>query len=143
MLMQAEIILRAPEASSAPRLAHAARVIHEMVQAQAQLVEDMLDVSRARTGRLTIDRQLLPLSFVIADSIGALRKEAEAKKSTLDLEVGNAPLIVQADPVRVRQVCWNLLTTRSSSRRPAAPCACTWRRKAARRGSTWKTAARA
>src|SRR6185437_16066810 len=83
MLMQAEILLRVPEAKKSERLKHAAKVIHEMVRAQAQLVEDMVDVSRARTGKLAIDRQLLPLTFVIADSIGALRREAQHKNVTL------------------------------------------------------------
>ncbi|HSD00061.1 MAG TPA: chemotaxis protein CheB, partial [Casimicrobiaceae bacterium] len=44
MLMQAEILLRAPEAQKSARLSQSARIIHEMVRAQAQLVEDMLDV---------------------------------------------------------------------------------------------------
>jgi two-component system, chemotaxis family, CheB/CheR fusion protein len=110
MLMQAEILLRAPEAQKSARLTQSARIIHEMVRAQAQLVEDMLDVSRAKTGKLTIDRQLLPLTFLIADSIGALRKEAEQKKVTLDVQIAESPLIVEADPVRVRQIAWNLLT---------------------------------
>jgi len=109
MLMQAEILLRAPEARKSERLKHAAKVIHEMVQAQAQLVEDMVDVSRARTGKLTIDRQLVPLTFVIADSIGALRREATQKNVTLDVQTSEAPLIVAADPLRVRQIAWNLL----------------------------------
>ena len=110
MLMQAEILLRVPEAKKSERLKRAANVIHEMVRAQAQLVEDMVDVSRARTGKLTIDRQLLPLTFVIADSIGALRREAQQKNITLDVHTGEAPLIAAADPVRVRQIAWNLLT---------------------------------
>ncbi|HWD15255.1 MAG TPA: chemotaxis protein CheB [Casimicrobiaceae bacterium] len=109
MLMQAEILLRAPESRKSERLKQAAKVIHEMVRAQAQLVQDMLDVSRARTGKLTIDRQLLPLTFVVADSIGALRREAEEKNITLDVQTGDAQLIVAADPVRVRQIAWNLL----------------------------------
>jgi two-component system CheB/CheR fusion protein len=81
-----------------------------MVGAQAQLIEDMLDVSRARTSKLTVSRQLLPLTFVIADSIGALRREARDKGVALDVSIGEAPLIVAADPVRVRQIAWNLLS---------------------------------
>jgi two-component system CheB/CheR fusion protein len=110
MLMQAEILLRAPEAKKSARLRQAAQVIHEMVGAQAQFVEDMLDVSRARTGKLTVVRQLLPLTFVIADSIGALRRQAQEKNVMLDVSIGEAPLIVAADPVRVRQIAWNLLS---------------------------------
>jgi two-component system CheB/CheR fusion protein len=110
LLMQAEILSRAPEAKKSERLMRAASVIQEMVRAQAQLIEDMIDVSRARTGKLTIDRQLLPLTFVVADSIGALRREAEKKDVTFDVQTGESSLIVAADPVRVRQIAWNLLT---------------------------------
>ena len=109
LLMQAEILLRAPESAQTPRLKHAAGIIHEMVRAQAQLVDDMLDVSRARTGKLTMDRQLLPVTFVIADSIGALRRKAELKNIALDIQIAETPLIAQADPVRIRQIAWNLL----------------------------------
>ena len=110
MLMQAEILLRAPETKKSERLSQSAKIIHEMVRAQAQLVEDMLDVSRAKTGKLTVERQLLPLTFLIADSIGALRREAERKNITLDVQIAEEPLIVAADPVRVRQIAWNLLS---------------------------------
>jgi two-component system CheB/CheR fusion protein len=110
MLMQAEILLRAPEAKKSERLRQSAKIIHEMVRAQAQLVEDMLDVSRAKTGKLTIDRQLLPLTFLIADSIGALRREAEKKNIALDVQIAEEPLIVAADSIRVRQIAWNLLS---------------------------------
>jgi two-component system CheB/CheR fusion protein len=110
ILMQAEILLRVPEAKQTPRLMQAGQIIHEMVRAQAMLIDDMLDVSRARTGKLTIDRQLLPLTFVISDSIGALRRQAIQKQVTLDVRIDDSPMIVAADPVRVRQIAWNLLT---------------------------------
>jgi two-component system CheB/CheR fusion protein len=110
MLMQAEILLRAPEAKKSERLRQSAKIIHEMVRAQGQLVQDMLDVSRAKTGKLTIDRQLLPLTFLLAESIGALRREAEQKQVTLDVQIAEEPLIVAADPLRVRQIAWNLLS---------------------------------
>ena len=109
MLMQAEILLRSPETKDSEQLRQSARIIHDMVRAQAQIVEDLLDVSRARTGNLAIDRQWLPLTFVIMDSIGALRRDAETKQLTLDVQMGEAPLIVWADSTRVRQIAWNLL----------------------------------
>jgi two-component system CheB/CheR fusion protein len=110
MLMQAELLLRAPEAKKSERVRKSAKIIHEMVRAQGQLVEDMLDVSRARTGKLTIDRQLLPFTFLLAESIGALRRQAEQKQVTLDVQIDEEPLIVAADPLRVRQIAWNLLS---------------------------------
>jgi two-component system CheB/CheR fusion protein len=109
-LMQTELLQRSPELRKLPKLAGAVDVIHQMVRAQGQFVEDMLDVSRLRTGKLTLERQLVPLPFIIADSIGALRDEAERNNVTLDFQVPKEPLIVEADPVRVRQIAWNLLS---------------------------------
>ena len=109
ILMQSELLQRAPEMQSHPKLASAVNLINQMVRAQSQFVEDMLDVSRARTGKLAIERQLVPLPYILADSIGALRKEADDNEITLEVHIGEDPLIVAADAVRVRQIAWNLL----------------------------------
>ncbi|HVF62580.1 MAG TPA: CheR family methyltransferase, partial [Casimicrobiaceae bacterium] len=110
ILMQSEILTRAPELKRTPRLAAAADVINQTVRAQSKFVDDLLDVSRARTGKLTIDRQLVPLPFLIADSIGALRHEADANDITLEVELPKEPIIIAADAVRVKQIAWNLLS---------------------------------
>lgn len=110
ILMQSELLQRSTELDAFPKLKAAVNLINQMVRAQSQFVEDMLDVSRARTGKLAIERRLLPLPYVIADSIGALRREAEASDITLDVRLGDDPLIVAADAVRVRQIAWNLLS---------------------------------
>ena len=108
--MQAELLLRSPETRRAPRLQSAAQIIFQTIKAQAQFVEDMLDVSRLRTGKLAIDRQLLPLPLVIADSIGGLRDEADEADITLNVEIESEPMIVEADVVRVKQIAWNLVS---------------------------------
>jgi two-component system CheB/CheR fusion protein len=108
--MQSELLLRAPEMKSRPRLASAVEIIHQTVRTQAQFVEDILDVSRLRTGKLAIDRTLLPLPLLIADSIGALRDEAEKNGITLAVEIDSEPMIVEADVVRVKQIAWNLIS---------------------------------
>ena len=110
VLMQSELLLRSKELREEPRLANAAEIIHQMVRTQSQFVEDLLDVSRARTGKLTIDRQLVPLSYLIADSVGALREEGQKNEISLDVQLSQEPLIVDADAVRVKQVAWNLLS---------------------------------
>ena len=110
VLMQSELLQRSAEIQSHTKLAAAVNVINQMVRAQSQFVEDMLDVSRARTGKLAIERQLVPLPYLIADSIGALRREADANDITLEVTIDEDPLIAVADAVRVRQIAWNLLS---------------------------------
>jgi two-component system, chemotaxis family, CheB/CheR fusion protein len=108
--MQADLLLRSKELRSHPKLVGSVETIHEMVRTQAQFVEDLLDVSRARTGRLAIQRQLLALPELIADSIGALRKEAAENGITLDTRIAPEPMLLEADAVRIKQVAWNLLS---------------------------------
>jgi len=67
-------------------------------------------MSRLRMGKMTIERQLLPLPFVVGDSIGALQRDVALKNVTLNIELATEPLIVQADPVRIKQIAWNLIS---------------------------------
>jgi two-component system CheB/CheR fusion protein len=80
------------------------------VKTQARLVDDLLDVSRISTGKLALEQQLLPLPFVVGDSIGALQRDVEKKRISLDLALSSEPLLVQGDPVRVKQIAWNLIS---------------------------------
>ena len=106
--LQAEIILRGNKGDAA--LMRAAKLIRQTVDTQSQLISDLLDTSRLQTGKFTLHPQLLPLTFVVADCLGAIRQEATSKQVSIDVDLTPEPLIVDADPVRVRQIAWNLLT---------------------------------
>ena len=110
IMMQSEIMRRAPDTKRSPMIARAVDIIHQTVKMQARLVDDLLDVSRISTGKLALEQQLLPLPFVVGDSIGALQTDMEQKQIALDVTLTPEPLIVQGDPVRVKQIAWNLLS---------------------------------
>jgi two-component system CheB/CheR fusion protein len=109
ILMQAQLLLRT-DAFKDAKGRHTGEVIYQTAATQARLVDDLLDVSRVMTGKLAMQQQLVPLPFIVGDSIGGLSREAEQKGVVLDLDLTPEPLIVQADPVRVRQIAWNLLS---------------------------------
>jgi two-component system CheB/CheR fusion protein len=109
ILMQAQLLLR-NDIFKDPKGRHTAEVIYQTAATQARLVDDLLDVSRVMTGKLAVQQQLVPLSYIVGDSIGAVSREAEQKRIVLELDLTAEPLIVQADPVRVRQIAWNLLS---------------------------------
>jgi two-component system, chemotaxis family, CheB/CheR fusion protein len=109
IMMQAQVLLRA-DAFKDEKSRHTAEIIYQTTATQARLVDDLLDVSRTLTGKLALQRQLLPLPFIVGDSIGALVREAEQKGVTLDLDLTAEPLLVQGDPARLRQIAWNLLS---------------------------------
>ena len=84
--------------------------IERNARAQAQLIDDLLDVSRIITGKLRIDvRQVDPNSFVEA-AIEAVRPAAEAKGVRVQKIMDTGLNSVSGDPVRLQQVIWNLLS---------------------------------
>jgi PAS domain S-box-containing protein len=88
----------------------ALETIERNARAQAQLIDDMLDVSRIVTGKLRLDvAPIDPRSF-IDPAVEAVRPAAEAKGVTLRQVTEAGGLVVVGDPARLQQVVWNLLT---------------------------------
>ena len=84
--------------------------IERNARAQAQLIDDLLDVSRIITGKLRIDvRPVDPNSFIEA-AIEAVRPAAEAKGVRVQSIMDTGVVSVLGDPVRLQQVVWNLLS---------------------------------
>jgi PAS domain S-box-containing protein len=90
--------------------ANALETIERNARAQAQLIEDLLDVSRIITGKLRLDiRQIDPSSF-IESAIEALRPAAEAKDVRIQKVMDTGVVSVAGDTARLQQVVWNLLS---------------------------------
>ncbi len=102
-------MLRANQLDEGNR-AHALRTIERNARSQAQLIDDLLDVSRIITGKLRLDvRQVDPVSF-IESAIEALRPAADAKSIRILKVMDTGAVSVAGDPVRLQQVVWNLLS---------------------------------
>jgi signal transduction histidine kinase/CheY-like chemotaxis protein len=90
--------------------ARALEAIERNARAQSQLIEDLLDISRIVTGKLRLDVRPVEPAAVIEAALDAVRPVAESKGIVLHtaLEAQSGP--VYADPDRLQQVVWNLLT---------------------------------
>jgi signal transduction histidine kinase/ActR/RegA family two-component response regulator len=84
--------------------------IERNAKAQAQLIEDLLDVSRIVTGKLRLDVRPVELGPVVEAALDSVRPAAEAKGIHLVASVTGASGLVSGDPERLQQVVWNLLT---------------------------------
>jgi|GEM_PF-1119366 len=84
-------------------------VIERNARMQAQLVEDLLDISRVITGKLQIERKPVDLALVIEAALDAVRPLALTKTVVLDCKRVGGPFLVNGDSVRLQQVFWNLL----------------------------------
>ena len=90
-------------------LARGLASIKRNAEAQQRLVEDLLDVSRIVTGKLSMDRHSIDLRSPIGAALDAIRPTAAAKGVALTTEL-NGPSIVHADADRIQQVAANLLS---------------------------------
>src|SRR5882757_8975973 len=88
----------------------AAEAIERAARSQAQLIEDLLDVSRIVTGKFRMEMQDVRIGLVLKSAVDSLRMVASAKQIavTLTQEAGDA--VIKGDPDRLQQVFWNLLS---------------------------------
>ncbi|MEP6719366.1 MAG: ATP-binding protein [bacterium] len=105
----AEILRRSDESQPHSFVVKAADTIRRNALAQAQLVSDLLDLSRLQMGKLALNQQPVSLSTIITDAVETVRTEATAKRITLKIDLDPEILVIEGDPVRLGQVAWNLL----------------------------------
>lgn len=90
--------------------AKALDTIERNARAQAQLVDDLLDVSRIITGKLRMNVQPADPNSFIEAAVEAVRPAAEAKGVRVHKVIDTGPISIPGDPVRLQQVVWNLLS---------------------------------
>ena len=89
--------------------ARALEVIVRQSDAQVQLIDDLLDVSRVITGKLRLDVRAVDPKGVTESALDAVRLAAEAKEIRLQPALDPGAGSVMGDPDRLQQVVWNLL----------------------------------
>jgi signal transduction histidine kinase/ActR/RegA family two-component response regulator len=92
------------------RATRAIEVIDRNAKAQAQLIEDILDVSRIVSGNLRLSPRPVQLQQVIEAAIDSIRPAADAKQIRLQMSLDPEAGPVSGDPDRLQQVVWNLLS---------------------------------
>ena len=90
------------------------QTIRQSGEAQAKLIDDLLDVSRIVTGKLQINPVPVRLSDIARNAIASIRPAAGAKRQDLEMELDagahGEDAMVLGDASRLQQVFWNLLS---------------------------------
>jgi len=84
--------------------------IHRSAQVQAQLIDDVLDVSRMITGKLHLTIEPVDMEVILRAAVAAVIPAAEAKDIRIGMTFEPGLPRLGADPVRLQQVIWNLLS---------------------------------
>jgi signal transduction histidine kinase len=90
-------------------LQRALDLIERNAKTQVKIVDDLLDVSRALSGKLRLSMEPVDLSHVIHSAIDTVRPATEAKGICSEVRISALSGVVSGDPDRLQQVVWNLL----------------------------------
>jgi PAS domain S-box-containing protein len=97
-------------AISQEKIPQALEVIDRNAGALAQIVEDVLDVSRIVLGKARLKMQPTDAAAVVEDAVATIRPAAELKGLTLKCSLGHGTAGVIGDHSRLQQVVWNMLS---------------------------------
>ncbi|GEP45085.1 PAS domain-containing hybrid sensor histidine kinase/response regulator [Brevifollis gellanilyticus] len=84
-------------------------MIKRNIELETKLIDDLLDLSRITTGKLTLNSELVHLNEIVRDVCEICRSQVQEQGLTLDMSLDPKAGVISADPARFRQVLWNVL----------------------------------
>jgi signal transduction histidine kinase len=102
-------LLRSKQLSETDR-ERAIQIIQRNAEAQAKLIEDLLEVSRIITGKLRIEFQPVTFASILDTVINSLRPAADAKRLQLETAIDPTSGPILCDPARLQQMVTNVLS---------------------------------
>ena len=90
--------------------ARALMTIERNTKTLAQIIEDLLDVSRIISGKLRLEVRPVELESIVDAALESIRPATDAKNIHLEISLGVGVGAVSGDPSRLQQIVWNLLS---------------------------------
>ena len=85
-------------------------VISRNTRLQAQLISDLLDISRIVSGKLRLDVEQVDLASVLSDAVDTVQRDADDKQIVITRDLDASVGTIAGDAARVQQIVWNLLS---------------------------------
>ena len=85
-------------------------VISRNTRLQAQLISDLLDISRIVSGKLRLDIEQVDLASVLRDAVDTVQRDADDKQIVITRDLDASAGTIAGDAARVQQIVWNLLS---------------------------------
>ncbi|KQM30518.1 ATP-binding protein [Sphingomonas sp. Leaf10] len=108
ILGMAQVMLRDDRLT--PDLRDRLGIVHDAGVTMRALVDDILDVAKMQSGNLSVERIPTDLIATIENLTRASRRQAEDRGLRFTLDIGDVPRWIEGDPVRLRQILFNLLS---------------------------------
>lgn len=108
--VKAEMLPRLPEARGVASIRQAADAIRRSVKNQALIIDDLLDLSRIRTGKLSLEITEVDITHVLSVIHDACEADVQERGITFTINGAHAPTFIRVDPVRCDQIIWNMIS---------------------------------
>lgn len=105
-----ELMARLPEVRESNAGALAIDTIRRAIRYQTRIVDDLLDMSRIRTGKLALTPEPMDLGMVVSELVEVARVDHSSIGIELKTQIPATPIMVRGDAARIEQVVWNLLS---------------------------------
>jgi two-component system CheB/CheR fusion protein len=106
--LASETLQRLPESGDSDTLARSAATIKDAIETQVRMIDDVTDVTRLRTGRLSLQRGSVDMRDALQHAVDIMQPSAEQHQVTIAAEL-SAGATIHGDAIRIRQLVWNLL----------------------------------
>jgi PAS domain S-box-containing protein len=93
-----------------PKLADGLEIIERNAKVQAQLISDLLDISRITSGKMRLSIEQMDLGRVVLDAVDTVQHAAVAKGIEIHPSLVTDGTRMYGDPRRIQQIVWNLLS---------------------------------
>ena len=107
--LNTDLLSRSQVAKSSPSLRKATQSIQNAVRSQSRIIDDLMDVSRVRTGKLKLQFSTLNYLEVLRGIESVFAPLAQAENVSFETFKPEQPIYIHADPTRLEQIIWNLL----------------------------------
>ena len=109
ILGYSELFLLSEEIKRSPQLLQMGEAVKRNALTQSRLIRDLLDLSRLRSGKISLNSETVSLLTAVNNAVETVRGDADAKHIPIEVVVPDEALFVEGDPVRLEQIVWNLL----------------------------------
>jgi len=93
-----------------PRILQAADVIERNALSQTRMIDDLLDMSRIMSGKISLEMASFDIAATLASAMETVRAAAEARGISITVDIAAGLPTLAGDRQRIEQVLWNLLS---------------------------------
>jgi two-component system CheB/CheR fusion protein len=105
-----ELLARMPQVRESQSMRSALEMIRRAIRGQGKIIDDLLDMSRIRTGKLVLNLEAVDMGALACSIVETARADSSSTGLELTCSIGEEPVLVRADSARLEQIVWNLVS---------------------------------